>query len=336
MIIVTGATGFIGRRFIHGLAGQRGKENIICLVYDKYDNDLERTGREIIKSLGIKMIPVDLISGRGLDSVPKSPELVFHLASITDTSQTDHRINDVGTKNLIKAIGPLDSHSHIVFTSSIAVNDLRSDYATAIDEYTSTPERPANEYGLRKLQAENYLKDSACQNKFSLSIIRVCGVYGEGARENGLFNYVHNLALKGSILSMIEWPGKISIMNVDDMVKFIIKVSELPPIPGSYELYIPSTEALTFAEMSEIVYDAYKLPRKQIKLPHCFWKTLTFFAKRKHTLRLFMPHILYNRLWQLFLLINNEFWNRSEKMYNVIPNWKPITFKEYYKNKIRK
>lgn len=335
MILVTGATGFIGRRFIRRLAQVKNKEKIVCLAYEKCDTELEQTGRAGLDELGIRYIPVDLISGSGLDKAPKSPELVFHIASITDTSARDHSVNDVGTRNLVEAIKPLGPKTHFVFTSTIALMDVRPDYSVPNTEYSGAPDFPRNEYGRRKLLAENYLKECARQMKFPLSIIRVSCVYGDGARKNGLFDNIHKLALKQSFLSRMNWPGKMSLIHVDDMAELIYRASEAPPAPGEHELYIPSVEELTLADMSRKIHEAYGIPYKPANVPAFFWKSCAFFAARKHIFERLLPHETYNRFWQACLLVNNEFWNRAEKMYHVVPDWKPLRYDEYYKEKAK-
>ena len=271
MILVTGATGFIGREFIRQLSEKTDKKNILCLVYDICDNELERTGRKNLYDLGIAYLPIDLVSGRGMEKIPKSPDMIFHLASVTITASRDHRVNDVGTRNLINSIQPVKPGMNFIYTSTICVNDMRKDFFSPVNELMEPPIRPANLYGRKKLIAENFLKKSAFDFKFSLSIIRVCGVYGPDARKNGLFDSVEKLVRKGSFLVRINWPGKISIINVIDMANFIFMVSKKPPLPSLWEVYISSIEALTMAEMSEIVHRKYGIKNNAIRLPDFFW-----------------------------------------------------------------
>src|SRR6185295_19043888 len=124
------------------------------------------------------------------------PRKIFHLASNTDTSASDHSINDVGTTNLLNALGPLGPSTHFIFTSSIAVNDHRPDYTLPITEDTPPPERPCHEYGRKKLLTEHLLKARAAEGGFRLSIVRVCGVYGEGVRQGGLFDSIKTMVPK--------------------------------------------------------------------------------------------------------------------------------------------
>ena len=329
MILVTGATGFIGRRLVGQLARLKGKEEIICLVHEKSDSELEKTGRDIIKKHGISSIPVDLLTKSGLENAPKFPRVIFHLAAITDTAVKDHSINNIGTKNLLEAIGPLNKDTHFVYTSSIAINDNRKDYSVPVDESTPVPEHPCNEYGRKKLLTEQYLIQKSKEQGFSLSIVRISCVYGEGSKKDGLFDGTKKMVLKGSILTRINWPGKMSLINVDDMASFLIQVSQRKPNSGNYEIYIPSIEVLTLAEMSKIVHEAYGLKYKSINFPSWFWNFCSFFAKRKYIFEI-LPHKLYNKFWQACILVNNEYWNNSKKINKFFTARKPTKFKDYY------
>lgn len=336
MILVTGATGFIGREFIKLLVQKVDKKNILCLVYDKCDNELERTGRKNLDNLGISYLPIDLVSGTGMKKIPKSPNIIFHLASVTITASRDHRVNDVGTRNLINSIQPIKPGMNFIYTSTICVNDMRKDFSAPITEKLEPPIHPANLYGRKKLIAENFLRKSAVENKFSLSIIRVTGVYGSGARKNGLFDSVEQLVKKGSLLTRMNWPGKISIIYVNDMAGFIYGVSEKHPAPSSCEVYIPSIEAITLQEMSKIAHSVLGIEYKEFRLPRFFWSICRFFARNKDGIEYIMPHKMYDRFWQACLLVNNEFWNKSEKIYTVIEGWKPMKYSEYFNQKNKK
>lgn len=334
-ILVTGASGFIGRRLVEHLAKTVNKDEITCLVHKKSDSELEKSGRELIKKYGIEPQPVDLLTGWNLDSVPKSPKVIFHLAAITNMSVKDHSINDIGTRNLLEAIEPLDQETHFIYTSSIAINDNRSDYSIPVNEYSPVPKRICNEYGRKKMLAEKYLIKKSKELGFSLSIVRVSCVYGEGTRKGGLFDGLKKMVLNGSILMRFNWPGKMALINVDDMARFLIQVSRLKPKPGHHEIYIPAVEVLTLADMSEIIHNAYGLNYEVIKIPQWFWNMCSFFARRKSNIETILPYKVYTIFWYACILVNNEYWNESQKIFKIFPNFKPIKFKDYY-NKIAK
>jgi nucleoside-diphosphate-sugar epimerase len=330
MILVTGGTGFIGREFVKQLVASVDKKDVTCLAYNKANNELERSGRKALDALGVNYIEVDLVTGEGMEKVPRSPDIVFHLASITVTAERDHSINTVGTKNLIEAIQPIKPEMHFVFTSTICVNDKRPDFDVPVTESLEPPVRPCNEYGRKKLFAEGYLKGMAASLGFSLSIIRVTGVYGEGVRNNGLFDNVEKLTKKKSLLMRFNWPGRISIIHVFDMAKLILAVSTKKPARGKFEVYIPSIEVFTLAEMSQMMHEVENMPYKQIRLPSFFWSITRAFAKSKGAIERVLPHKLYDTFWQACILVNNEFWNVSKKMSTTIPDWKPIKYKDFY------
>ncbi len=334
MILVTGATGFIGSRLVERLSADKKKEAILCLTSDQGNSQKEKTSLASIKKLGLNFLEVDLLTGRGLDKIPKSPKIIFHLAANTDTAVKDHRVNEIGTQNLLEAVKPIGPETHFIFTSSIAINDIREDYSHPVDETTAVPKRPCHEYGRRKLKSEQYLIQQAKEWGFGLSIVRVCGVYGKGVRKGGLFDSIDTLVKKGSFLARLNWPGRISIIHLKDMVNFLILVSLLTPQPGDYKIYIPSVEALSLAQMSQIIHEAYAIDYKPIHLPAWVWEMGSILAKSKPTLEAILPHKLYNKFWQGSILINNEYWNTSQTIQQVLKDKKPITFREYYRNRV--
>ena len=334
-ILVTGASGFIGRKLVEHLVKTTNKDKIVCLVHKNSDSVLEKTGREAIKKYGIDPTPVDLLTGWGLDKIPKSPKIIFHLAASTDMYAKDHSINDVGTKNLLDAIGPLNKDSHFIFASSIAIIDTRLDYSMPANEATKVPERPCTEYGRKKLLTEKYIIKKAKEHGFRLSIVRITCTYGKGSRRGGLFDGVHNMVLKGSILMRLNWPGKMTSIYVGDLADFFILVSNRRPKAGSYELYIPAVEDLTLADISRTVHEAYGLKYKPINLPAWFWRTCSFFARKKKPLEFLLPHYIYITFWEACVLVNNEYWDRSIRLHKVFPNFKPMKFKEYYQKIVK-
>ena len=234
--MVTGATGFVGRRLIRLLAEAYGASRILCLAYDRADNDLERAGRAILDEAGIRYIPVDLVSGRGLANVPKSPSLVLHLASNTDTGASNHTVNDIGTRNLLAAIQPLSPDTHFIFASTIAVADHREDIGRPVNEETPLL-RPFNDYGRRKLAAEVYLRERARADGFRATIVRLCAVYGRGTRTDGLFGRLSQMAYGDSVIARFNYPGRLSLIDVDDIARILVLLSRRSVASGTSEVY---------------------------------------------------------------------------------------------------
>jgi nucleoside-diphosphate-sugar epimerase len=317
-ILVTGGTGFVGRRLMRLLVQTYGAENILCLAYDKADNELERSGRAILDEMGVRYIPVELVSGRGLDKVPHSPKMVFHLAAITDTGVKDHSINDVGTRNLVEAISPLPPSSHFVFTSTIAVSDNRV-----------KPEEPASEgaalkppyhvYGRRKLAVEHYLTERSRRDGFKVTMIRLCAVFGGGPKQDGLYDSIRRLAEKDSLVVRLDWPGVLSITDVDDIANILVTVSKDDGRPNTVDLYVPVGESLTVAELAQHYYRALGKPYRQIKMPGVFWSLTRLATRICFALSPVLPHSFNNKVWQFSLLVTSGFHNESSKFQHRYP-----------------
>lgn len=318
MILVSGATGFIGRRLIRRLAEIYEPSQIICLVYDKADSELEKSGRALLDGLGIRYIPIDLLTGRGLENIPKNTDLVFHLAADTDTGTRDHSVNDVGTKNLLEALQPLKTQCRFIFTSTIAVSDHRASPDEPGNE-TSELLKPYSEYGRRKLLTEDYLKARCREDGFSLSILRVCAVYGKGTRTNGLFDALMKLAKRDSILSRFDYPGRMTMMHVDDIADILVGLSELPANPGNPSTCIAEAEVLSVHEMHAAIHKALGKTIRPIRLPRWFWRLTEFGSSIIYALEPVLPHSIHNKLWQLTLLVNNGYNNVSLRLKEAFP-----------------
>ena len=52
---------------------------------------------------------------------------------------------------------------------------------------------------------------------YEYTILRLATVYGPGAKTDGLFDSLFKLTSKGSILGRLNWPGRTSIVHVEDV-----------------------------------------------------------------------------------------------------------------------
>ncbi|MCX6704016.1 MAG: SDR family oxidoreductase [Candidatus Woesebacteria bacterium] len=282
MILITGATGFVGSHLTPLIKKEYKDEEIFCLNEPKFD----------------------LVTGKNLDKIPDNPRLIIHLAAATDTSKKDQRCNDVGTKNLIEYLPKIRPKTHFIFTSSQAIFSDRHDTGKPINEKT----KPAtnNKYGKTKLEAENILLAAAKKKEFKLTIIRLPTVWGENPRKNSFLNFLRSLVNKNSIISRLNWSGKVSLINVDDAAKFILKSSA--STPQKPKIIAISTENLTLAEIFEKITTGKGKNYNQIKLPDFVWNLASLLRPYMKYFEPILPANIYNYFWRASIVADSPLW----------------------------
>lgn len=318
-VVVTGATGFIGRRVVKLLANKYEGDEVLCLVRNKKSTP-EKSGILIIKKCGFKMKIVDLVKNKGLKNFPKNPRIIIHLAANTDTSDPDHSVNDTGTVNLIKAFSPLDPKTHLIYTSTTALMSGRRNCDNPFNE-NSKP-APTNEYGRTKLKAEKILMDESKKQNFKLTLFRLPTVYGKGMRKDSFFDFVKKLILKNSIFVRLNWPGKTSFVHVEDVAKAIVATIKKPPRPSKVQILILQTESFTLDQISKMLHRKLRLKYKPIKLPNFFWKIVASFRLFFYNLEILLTPKFYNYIWRASLIIDDVIYSKSQKINQILPSGK--------------
>ena len=102
-VVITGATGFVGRRLAGEIIKHYPKGKILCFS-GKNKFPAEVKTKKVIKSLGLDLKTVDFTDEKTLIKFPKYPKLVIYLAAETDTSKRDHRVNDIGLRNFYNSV----------------------------------------------------------------------------------------------------------------------------------------------------------------------------------------------------------------------------------------
>lgn len=324
-VVVTGATGFIGKRVVKLLANKYAGNEVLCLIRNKKSTP-EKSGLRIIKKYGFKMKIVDLAKNKGLKNLPKNPDAVIHLAANTETSDSDHKVNDIGTKNLISALSPLTHNTHFIFTGTTAIMSGRKNCSLPFSEHDLPS--PTNEYGRTKLKAEKILMNESTKQKFKLTLFRLPTVYGKGMRKDSFFDFLKKLILKNSIFIRLNWPGKTSFVHVDDVAKSIMAIIKNPPRKSGVQLLILQTESFTLGQISKMLHRELRIKYKPIKLPHFFWTIIASFRLYIYSLEVVLTPKLYNFIWRASLIIDNVIYSKSKKINKILPPWKLKVLKD--------
>jgi len=324
MIVVTGATGFIGQRLVALLVKEYKPNEIWCLVWRK-NNPREIDGRRFLKKLGVGLIKIDLLDKDSLEGLPKNPKLVFHLAATTDTALPDHSCNNLGTENLVTAL-EMNEKTHFVYTGTCAMYCGRTSCQKPITEHS----RPvtSNRYSRSKLRAELLLKQQANTRRFSLSILRPPTVYGADPRDNSLFDFMKKLINKRSVLARLNWPGLTSLVWVDDMAATLIWAAKHPAKPGKINTFVVSAESLTLTEISRLMHQKMGVPFRQINLPVWFWKLAAKTRRYIFMAEKLVPSAVYNLAWRASLVVNDVINVDASEIRRSYKDWKPVYLKD--------
>src|SRR5688572_14040722 len=141
MILITGASGFVGRRLAAAARKETSGSDLFCYT-SPWNCAYENEGKAILARAGFTHAEADLLIAERLPKMRTTPEVVFHLAANSGTLTNDHRANDIGTRNLIQSLPDFGRGCHLVFTSSVAVTDTRPDYQQPLTESAAESESP--------------------------------------------------------------------------------------------------------------------------------------------------------------------------------------------------
>jgi nucleoside-diphosphate-sugar epimerase len=282
MILITGANGFIGSHLTPVVKKKFKNEGIFCLNEGEFD----------------------LVTGKNLGKIPQNPRLIIHLAAATDTSKRDQKCNDIGTKNLIKYLPKIGSNTHFIYTSTQAIFSDRGGTDKPIDEKT----KPAtnNEYGKTKLKAEGILFTAAKKQKFKLTIIRLPTVWGDNPRKNSFLNFLKSLVNKNSLISRLNWPGKVALINIEDIANFIVKTSL--KVPQKSKIIAIAAQNLTLAEIFEKITTGKGRKYKQIRVPNFVWSFARFLRPYLKYFEFLLPLTIYNYFWRASIVVDSPLW----------------------------
>lgn len=188
-VLLTGASGFIGRELLKQLSGQPVRT-------------LQRPAQ-------------DLLDADSLIAACSGVDTLYHLAAYAHVNQAQEQqlyaINVDGTRNLLQAA--IDAGvRHLVYVSSILADPAHDSPRTA--------------YGRSKLQAEQLLAQAHQQGLIRVSIIRPVNVYGAGMKGNlmTLLRLIH----RGVLPPLPDFAQPFSLISVEDLCAGIRQAAEVP------------------------------------------------------------------------------------------------------------
>jgi UDP-glucose 4-epimerase len=313
-ILVTGSTGFIGRRLIRRLLADAGPDSVVCLV-KAAATPLEARALDEYRSIGLRLIEGDLLDAPVSDEAPPAVDLVFHLAANIDTDATEHdaRVNDAGTANLLEWLRPVSRGARIVYTSSVAVHDREAHPIAAISE--ESPFAPRTAYGRTKLNGEHIIRQRSGADGYSWTVLRLPTVYGPGQKPAGLFDQMIRMTSSGALLGRVDWPGRTSILHVDDAADVMVDLARRGE--AADQVYcLASDESLTVGEIARKIGMVLGRPVAPIRLPRPLVQAIEAVVWNR-AVQAAVPRFARVPVWRLSLIVSDGFWFDTTKFRRV-------------------
>jgi len=249
-VVITGATGFIGRRLLEQVLrdGVHGEPaHIVAMA--RHIETLPPVLRGAVEThaLDLAEAPIEAIAaacGQGA--------LVFHLAANASvgSGEAGYRNNVRGMERLIEALRTC-APTRVVYASSIGAVDRApgDSCATLLDE-TSVP-HPLTRYGEGKLQGERLLAASG----LPFAIVRPTWVYGAQMRADSHVRVFLDMVRAGKPATRIGFAGRVSLVHVDDLCAALLLAGTHPAALG--QTYFATDDAPVsigelFRELGEI------------------------------------------------------------------------------------
>lgn len=234
MIIVTGATGFLGSVFIPQLA-KKSASKVLCMVPDSETvrmagkNISENNLMEQYTQLGVGILRYPAHGGiddykKAFSELGKISTVVYMAANNNQNANYSelYKDNVEVLRLFIESLGERLDGAQLIFTSSVmakACNDmLGSGFSTESLQKTSP-------YGLSKLMAEKTIVEYSKRFNFKPLILRLASLYGKNASTGFMFS-VGRLAGISKKIPIPYFSGKMGVLNADDLAMLLTNIVE--------------------------------------------------------------------------------------------------------------
>lgn len=239
-LVITGASGFIGRRLLHALA-ERGATRVTALARDPS----RLTGLSDWRPEW-RAVPFDLASAAVPSGAIPRDAVVLHLAASTGkmSPAAMSAVNVRGTGRVIDAARASDAR-HLIFVSSIAAGFADQRWY---------------HYARAKREAEHLVSASQIPH----SIVRPTMVFGPGSPIEAALT---GLATGGAPIVLGTGTVRVQPVHVDDVVELLLALAaDVPAGPATLE--VGGGDRITLRELLARIRAARALaPRTPLSIP---------------------------------------------------------------------
>ncbi|MHA2226186.1 MAG: NAD-dependent epimerase/dehydratase family protein [Candidatus Hodarchaeales archaeon] len=279
-VLITGATGFIGKAFVSKLVAKKLGYDIYCAV--------RKTSRiEELKELNVNFVNFDLTDFSTFSPAIKGMDKVIHFASLFNFHAPRDLLflQNVEASQKLAEICLENKVQHFVYCSSA---EALGNVINGTEESDYNPDEKLGYYGLSKMEAEKSLLKMQEDNNLPLTIARPSGVIGPGNCYpfNELIESIDKNALNAKI-----FPGSghhtVHWTYIDDVVEGFIKIIQNPDKTIGQIFILASDYPQSYKEIFTVIAKKLgKSPPKFIQhfpifIGKLFWPIIHYYYKFK-------------------------------------------------------
>jgi len=255
-VLITGSTGFIGSRLV--LRCHELGHDVVAL--GQLNTPIEEFRTKDLRARGVDIQAVALEDKAELTEMLAGCDLVYHLAAAQHEANVPdeyfRQVNVEGTRNMLDA-SINAGIKRFVHGSTIGV------YGSALDGEIdeNSPTRPANIYGVTKLEGEKLVLEY--QDRLPVTVIRISETYGPG---DGRLLKLFKAISKGTFFVIGNGQNIHQLIYVDDLVAALMAAGEQAQAIGEI-FVIAGTQRLSTDEMCRHVATAVQKEMPGIHAP---------------------------------------------------------------------
>ncbi len=261
-VLITGATGFIGRALCQALASRGGNTLRMAVRHQLPDADASHALGDVVVTGDINAQTNWQRALAGVDAIVHTAARAHILADRSkDPLAEFRRINVDGTLNLARQ-SMAAGVRRFIHVSSIGVNGNQTPLGQPFTE--RSPADPQDAYAVSKLESELGLHELLKGSQTELVIIRPPLVYGPGAPGN--FRRLLKLAASGLPVPLGDIHNKRSLVALDNLIDLMITCIDHPAAANQIFL-VSDGEDLSTTELFLNMRAALRVPPRMLPIP---------------------------------------------------------------------
>ena len=277
-VLVTGATGFIGKNLVEDLL-VCGFENLYVLVKETSDVSY-------LQTLSVKFVYADVGDRQSLFDIKESFDVVYHCAGCVNDKDRERlwKVNVEGTENIC-LFAKQQQVERLIYVSSVAV--ISGNFDVPLVE--GLPYAATNLYGQSKLEGEEIAVRYRDEG-LPMVIVRPPMIYGQD--EPHMLKYIIK-ALRMNVLLMVNrGSARLHLGYVKNVSDFLVECGQNDKALGGV-YFIADEEALMAAEVFKYIADGLGT-RAPVLLPSFLTPFIVRIPKIGRRLKFFIKDRVYS------------------------------------------